>query len=470
MAVSSSDDEQGDRLPAHRQDRRHPGCDHRADLEAGHEPADEAVLPRRRIGVEHGDQRPARAHRVAAGLAEAEEELGDRRRGRGPSRPGRPARPSRSWASAATSARSVRPAMAGALATAEDRLGAPVAVGPGEHAAPDGGQGGRRRLARACRAGAGARRSHGPDHRDLPTTPPTSCGHLTSFPRSIGLRAANSSRSGGFRDLVTPMVLKWAEISFGRSAAVLTACAALLLASCSDDEPETGPDDHPGDHHDRSRRPPAPYTDRGEYEVGTYTVALEDGRRVVIWYPAAADAADQPTETFDIASLLRPDLQAKIPADLRVPYEVDAHPGRRAGERELPGRALQPRLRRVPRAVGRPHHPPRQLGVRRRRPRPRRAVALGAPRHGGAGRRAPRGHRRAGRDPRRRGGRGRTARTARCRGSSTPSTWRSPATRPGPARPTAWPAPTTASTPSSPTPSGRATTVTRRRSRTSRAW
>ncbi|MFN8019709.1 MAG: dienelactone hydrolase family protein [Acidimicrobiales bacterium] len=69
------------------------------------------------------------------------------------------------------------------------------------------------------------------------------------------------------------------------------------------------------------------YEEMGPDQVGTLTLALDDGRRVVVWYPAAASAADQPKETFDIASLLAPALQAKIPADLRPQYEIDAHPG-----------------------------------------------------------------------------------------------------------------------------------------------
>lgn len=72
--------------------------------------------------------------------------------------------------------------------------------------------------------------------------------------------------------------------------------------------------------------PPA-YQDRGSHPVGSRTLALDDGRRVVVWYPAAADATSQPTETFDIASLLAPALQAEIPADLRPQYEIDAHIG-----------------------------------------------------------------------------------------------------------------------------------------------
>ena len=199
---------------------------------------------------------------------------------------------------------------------------------------------------------------------------------------------------------------------------------------------------------------PAPYTDKGEYEVGTYTVALADGRRVVVWYPAAAAAAEQPTESFDIASLLRPDLQAKIPADLRVSYEVDAHPGAEPASGSFPvvlfshGFAgfpeqsvdLTTHLASWGYVVAAPDHVERSLsgllgtaaqGVERREDPDVLAETLDVV---------------EAEDTRRR--------TARCWGSSTPSTSRSPATRPAPAPPTAWPAPTTASTPSSPTRSG----------------
>ena len=69
------------------------------------------------------------------------------------------------------------------------------------------------------------------------------------------------------------------------------------------------------------------YAELGPNQVGSRTIALDDGRRVVVWYPAAGSAADTPTETFDIASLLSPELQAKIEADLRPQYEIDAHVG-----------------------------------------------------------------------------------------------------------------------------------------------
>lgn len=69
------------------------------------------------------------------------------------------------------------------------------------------------------------------------------------------------------------------------------------------------------------------YVELGPNQVGTRTIALDDGRRVVVWYPASDAAADTPTETFDIASLLSPELQAKIEPDLRPQYEIGAHVG-----------------------------------------------------------------------------------------------------------------------------------------------
>jgi len=73
--------------------------------------------------------------------------------------------------------------------------------------------------------------------------------------------------------------------------------------------------------------PDAAYAKKGPNEVGTTSFALADGRRVVAWYPAAESAADQPKESFDIASLLTPELQSQIPAEKRPIYEIGAHPG-----------------------------------------------------------------------------------------------------------------------------------------------
>lgn len=67
---------------------------------------------------------------------------------------------------------------------------------------------------------------------------------------------------------------------------------------------------------------------RGPYGVGSQQLALDDGRRVVVWYPAAAGAGtEEPTETFDIAGLLTPELQAQIPPEFRVQYPIPAAPG-----------------------------------------------------------------------------------------------------------------------------------------------
>lgn len=69
------------------------------------------------------------------------------------------------------------------------------------------------------------------------------------------------------------------------------------------------------------------WSERGPHGVGSHQLALDDGRRVVVWYPAEAGAGtEEPTETFDIASLLTPELQAKIPAQARVQYPVAAAP------------------------------------------------------------------------------------------------------------------------------------------------
>lgn len=70
------------------------------------------------------------------------------------------------------------------------------------------------------------------------------------------------------------------------------------------------------------------WSERGPFGVGSQQLALADGRRVVAWYPAEEGAGtDEPVETFDVASLLEPDLQAQIPAEMRVQYPIPAAPG-----------------------------------------------------------------------------------------------------------------------------------------------
>src|SRR4051794_40714579 len=115
------------------------------------------------------------------------------------------------------------------------------------------------------------------------------------------------------------------------SAAVtlaLTVVFALTAAACSSDDDGSGADrSTTSAPSTTSVRADAAYAKRGPDQVGTTRFALADGRPVVAWYPAAEDAADAPKETFDIASLLSPALQSKIPADKRPQYEIDAHPG-----------------------------------------------------------------------------------------------------------------------------------------------
>lgn len=119
-----------------------------------------------------------------------------------------------------------------------------------------------------------------------------------------------------------------------RALAASTVALALLVGACSSsDGGSDGATKDTKDAATTSTTAAAPaaadpaYEELGPDEVGSRTIALDDGRRVVIWYPADAAAADAPTETFDIASLLSPELQAKIDADLRPQYEINAHIG-----------------------------------------------------------------------------------------------------------------------------------------------
>src|SRR5262245_20962799 len=63
----------------------------------------------------------------------------------------------------------------------------------------------------------------------------------------------------------------------------------------------------------------APYAKPGPYAVGFTTLHLADGRRVVVWYPAAkATTTGHQQESIDIGGFLNPGLQAKIPPADRV--------------------------------------------------------------------------------------------------------------------------------------------------------
>lgn len=129
----------------------------------------------------------------------------------------------------------------------------------------------------------------------------------------------------------TPRTSPLARLApFVVAVAVLGACSS---GSSSDGEAAPSTTEGSASETTTAARAADPaYAERGDAEVGVRTIALDDGRQVVVWYPAAPSAAEQPTSTFDIASLLSPELQAKVPADLRPQYEIDAHPGADPGE------------------------------------------------------------------------------------------------------------------------------------------
>ena len=71
---------------------------------------------------------------------------------------------------------------------------------------------------------------------------------------------------------------------------------------------------------------PTTYSKPGPFAVGFTTLHLAQGRRVVVWYPALPGlTAGHAQESIDIASMLSPALQAKIPAKDRVLYKVAAY-------------------------------------------------------------------------------------------------------------------------------------------------
>lgn len=125
-----------------------------------------------------------------------------------------------------------------------------------------------------------------------------------------------------------------------RRLAALLVVLALVGGACSSDDGDR--DDAGGDATTTtasdgattgSTEAPAATVDlaalaeRGPYGVGSVDLDL-DGRRVAVWYPAEEGAGtEEPTGTFDITSLLSPDLQAQVPADMRVQYPVAAAPG-----------------------------------------------------------------------------------------------------------------------------------------------
>lgn len=119
---------------------------------------------------------------------------------------------------------------------------------------------------------------------------------------------------------------------------VALAVAALATAGCSDDGTDTDTDaDTAAASTETTAADDGTTTtgaeaalawsdlaERGPHGVGSTTLDLA-GRRVVVWYPAEVGAGEGATaSSFDIASLLSPELQAQIPPEFRVGYPVAA--------------------------------------------------------------------------------------------------------------------------------------------------
>ncbi|HET8929727.1 MAG TPA: dienelactone hydrolase family protein [Acidimicrobiales bacterium] len=114
------------------------------------------------------------------------------------------------------------------------------------------------------------------------------------------------------------------------STVCLVAVVVALVAACSSSGSSGAGSDDPGS----TTAAPAittplerakTYGERGPYSVGYTETKLGDGRQVVVWYPSTAQAVKgHDREQIDVASLLSPELQAKIPAEDRVKYPADA--------------------------------------------------------------------------------------------------------------------------------------------------
>lgn len=117
-----------------------------------------------------------------------------------------------------------------------------------------------------------------------------------------------------------------------RLAVLTVAAAGLVLAGCAD----SGSGSDPGTTTAGSEAPEtsagtdtpdaAGYAEAGPSPVGFTRSELPDGRDVVVWYPSTPDAVEGlATETVDLVGFLSADLQAKIPDESRVTYEVEAY-------------------------------------------------------------------------------------------------------------------------------------------------
>jgi dienelactone hydrolase len=109
-----------------------------------------------------------------------------------------------------------------------------------------------------------------------------------------------------------------------RALAVLVATAAILGAAACSSSGKTATPSAPTTTA-ASTVGVATFAGPGPFGVGYTTLHLAGGRRVVVWYPAIpglTQGAKQ--ESIDVASMLSPALQAKVPAADRVLYPVKA--------------------------------------------------------------------------------------------------------------------------------------------------
>src|SRR4051812_10857928 len=103
---------------------------------------------------------------------------------------------------------------------------------------------------------------------------------------------------------------------------VALAAVVALCAACSSSKSSAAPK-FPAS---TTAPNPAPYAKAGAYAVGFTRLHLAGGRNVVVWYPAQAGASKgHKQETIDIAGMLTPELQAKVPAADRVLYRGNAY-------------------------------------------------------------------------------------------------------------------------------------------------
>jgi predicted dienelactone hydrolase len=107
-----------------------------------------------------------------------------------------------------------------------------------------------------------------------------------------------------------------------RAVAALAIALVAIATGCSSSEPKSTSETTTTTT--TAPPSPAPYAKAGPYSVGFTTVRFAQ-RRAVVWYPVQhGEEEGHAPEVFDIASLLSPELQAKIPAGKRPRYTANA--------------------------------------------------------------------------------------------------------------------------------------------------